>query len=575
MHRIEEMNVIAADSADALRAGDRVGALRLALLAAPNEADGDIPHGAAARKALADALGAYDLSDGFRPLRTVMLPSETMALAIAPDGRSLAAMSFGTMSVFDTVSGELLDQLPATESGLADVFFIDSKTIAYAGAGGLTVYSLSSGSALWTGSVATTIAVSSDGRTIAAINRDESTATVYSIGGSILSSVDFGGRHLFVPVNDRLGNPGRDIFRLNHDGTLLAVSFSNGGLEIFNLADRRMSIELFEESNYTCFEGGFYGKYFAFSAANAEESLFSVIDTERFIVTISTTLPGRIGVFADESGIYMSYNEMHVLIDPQTATQTSLEHNPGDHIAGGYRVDGSLNSPIVRISKYVSHEDKEILSYNPRFVHYEARLNIEGTRVMLFSFNRFRIYNINGRLINDTPIPNSGQVHDQQFRRHGGESYLEVIYNDGTVHKYSGENGALIAIESISPPDPSLHNEFITDNWRILSPLHGTPRAYNISTGVLIRELERDAFLTYVTQAGKYVITEYISAYGYRFGLLLDGSTCETLAYIPNLSDIIGERLIVDIRSKGSLREVQLYSTEELIKLAREVLAGK
>jgi len=350
------------------------------------------------------------------------------------------------------------------------------------------------------------------------------------------------------------------------------VSFSDGGLGIFDITGGLGFIELINVSDYAFFEGGFYSKYFAFSATSNEVSLFAVVDMERLAITISTSLPGRIRVFADESGVYMTYNETNVLIDPETARQTLLGYDPRDQAAGGFRVDGSLNSPLIRISRYESHADKEIFRYDPGYNYDEARLNYRGDRVMLFSFNRFRIFDIGGRLINETSIPSAGQVYDQQYRRHDGGSCLEVIYFDGTVHKYSGDDGTLFDINKISPPDPSLFEEFSTDDLLITSPLHGTPVAQDILTGTVIRELERDAYLTYVTQVGEFVITEYISAYGDRFGLLLDGRTCETLAHIPELSDIIGDRLIINIRRSGSLRETRLFSTEELIEMARAEL---
>ena len=570
--RLQEMYVLAGNSAEALRSGDRYGALAYALSAVPGADDSDVPYVPEAKKALADALGIYDLSDGFRPYRTVTLPSETMNLAIAPDGESFAAISLGFLSIFDTESGDLITELPAMESGLASLLFIDSNTIVYSAPSGLTAYDISAQSVIWTGYDATTISVSADCKTVAAVNRDDTTAYIYDMDGSLKAEIGFAGRQMRVAVNDRFGNPGGNIFELSNDGTLLAVSFSNGALEIFDIGDSSENIELFDESDYSYFEGGFYGSYFAFSATNDEESLFAVIDAERLVETISTVLTGKIGVFADESGVYMSYNGINVSIDPETAAQKPMSYNPRDQIAGGYCVEGSLNSPTVRISRFESHADRNIFFYDPEFAHDEARLNIGGDRLMLYTYDRFRIYDVDGNLINETGIPDAGYVYDQQYRRQDGESYLEVTYYDGTVHKYAGGDGELFAVEKIEPPDQSLYEEFFTDNLRITGPLHGTPAAYDILTGELIRELETDAYLTYVAQAGDYVITEYISADGDRYGLLLDGKTCEKLAHIPDLCDVIGERLIIDIRSSGELRETRVFDQEELIETARTAI---
>ena len=191
---------------------------------------------------------------------------------------------------------------------------------------------------------------------------------------------------------------------------------------------------------------------------------------------------------------------------------------------------------------------------------------------MLFSHNSLRIFSLDGSLMHETEMPDAHEVYDQQYIRRGGRSYLEVTYYDGTTRSYSGDDGTLISTRSTAPPDPSLHEEFTAGALRITSPLHGTPTAYDATTGAFIRELERDALLTYVTQAGDYVITEYISANGERYGLLLDGQTAQTLAVIPNLSDIIGDRLIIDDRASGTLRETRLHSITQLIEIAREAL---
>ena len=118
-------------------------------------------------------------------------------------------------------------------------------------------------------------------------------------------------------------------------------------------------------------------------------------------------------------------------------------------------------------------------------------------------------------------------------------------------------------------PDETLYEEFYTDHIKITSPLHGAPVAYDRDTGELIRELEEDAYLTYVTQVDDYVITEYITAQGERYGLLLN-EDCETLAYLPDLCDITEDgRLIFDDMA-GNLRESRIYSIQELQALGLE-----
>ena len=117
------------------------------------------------------------------------------------------------------------------------------------------------------------------------------------------------------------------------------------------------------------------------------------------------------------------------------------------------------------------------------------------------------------------------------------------------------------------PPEKSLDEEFITDQYRISSLLHKAPEVYDRESGRKIAVLEEDSYLTYVTQAGEYILTEYISAAGERYGLLLD-KNLQTLAYLPGLCDYADGKLIFDYTS-GNLRQCPLYSLEELIDLGK------
>ena len=122
-------------------------------------------------------------------------------------------------------------------------------------------------------------------------------------------------------------------------------------------------------------------------------------------------------------------------------------------------------------------------------------------------------------------------------------------------------------------PDSTLFEEFYTDRLRIESPLHGTPAAYDKESGRLIKELAQDAYLTYVTQAGDYVVTQYVTADGEYYGQLLNES-CEVLAELPYLSDVMGETLLFDYPT-GNLRESRIYNLNELIQTAQNKTGGE
>ena len=566
---IEQAKNYSNESEKALANGEKQNAILLALKALPGETSSyllsDIPE---AMLALSNALGIYDLSDGFKAHQSIILDSEAIKFALSPDGTTAVALSLGTLTVFKTEDAEIIDTLPMVESALADAIFLSNDILIYAGEDGISSYRISNRTIIWVGYPATTVAASTDGRTIAAVYRDDEMAYVYTAEGEMKLEIPFDGKRLHVVTNDRLGDPKDNLFALNADGSLLAVSFSDGSLCIFDLRNNNNDIELLDPSDYTHFEGGFFEQYFAFSSTSSSESLFAVIDTLELVETISTVLPARIGVTADDSGIYMSYNGTHVVIDPLTALQTPIDFDPTDIIAGKFKLIGNLNSPVLYIRKYEEHNNTEIFGYDADYFHDESRLSGDGKTVMLFSIDGFRLYGIDGTLIKEFTFPESGNIYDQQYLRINEASYLEVTYYDGTIRTYSAVDGVLIVETKGESPDESLYEEFVTDEIMITSPMHGTPVAYDIKTGATIRELERDAYLTYVTRSGDYIITEYISLIdGLRYGLLLDGRTCETLAYLPSLCDVIGDRLIFDIRT-GSLRETHIHTIAELIDLA-------
>ena len=602
--QLYEARIVAEHSLSTLRDGNVSAAIGYALQAL------SISHIAEAQRALADALGVYDLSDGFKNHRTVELPSSPLNMAISPNGNLAAAIYAFAVAILCTNSAEILATLPTRQSALAEVRFLNNDVIIFSGDAGITAYDVANSVVLWTGRPATAISIAADGRSVAAIYRNEDFATVYdTLTGNILHEIDFDGRQQRVVVNDIFANPGDNLFALNQDGTMLGVSFVDGSLWIFDLRDRYGDIELFDDtSGFTWFTGGFYREFFAFSSASPSGSLFAVIDTAEMVQTGGFDSTNPFTVQAGERGIFVQTENIVVNIHPVTGEQTARittfervtefahsgthtlittqdefmffdgnanliarhEKEHGSeflHLAAGTALIGSLDSPVIRIMRHESHPDANVFSYDPSYRHDEARISAGWQTVMLYSFRGFRLYNINGALITEVEMQNAAYVHNQLFIRDDDGCRLEVIFNDGTVRTYSATDGGFISETVGATPDLTLFEEFFTDTLIIESPLHGTPRVYDIVTGRFIRELERDAFLAHVTQIGEYTLTEYVTGSGYRFGLLLN-SNLDAVAYLPHLSDFIGGYLIFNYPT-GNLRKSRIFTIYELTELAQ------
>lgn len=616
MQRQENAYALAEYSANTLRAGDVTGAIQYALQALP-ETRGllDPPYTPQAQKALTDALGVYDLADGFQAHLAITLPSEPLKMEISPDGKRLAVFYAYEAAVYDLETGAQLAALPGEPSALSDVHFAGNDILVYAGADGIRAYSLAEGRELWAGQAATQITLSGDASRVAAINRDATQAIVYNMAdGSIAQTVDFNDRHQSVLSNDTLVDTNQDVFALNQNGTMLASSFSDGSFEIFNLTNLDASLEL-DPMGFDYFGGGFFEKYFvlALSSSQNSDSLLVFLDVNEgmSVAEMESTFPFL--VKTNETGIYIGTKGERVVtrIDPETGEQTEIAYMENGTVldfsvngtysmvssteknyalfhegavlttegtiedscdfvaaAGEFAVIGSLNTPVLRVLRLADHQDAQLFSYDPTYLHDEARLSADGSTIMLFSVRGFRLFQTGGPLIAEVQFPAPQLIFDQQYRRDEQGSRLEVYDEDGTVRSYSAVDGSLLSQSLGEPYGNDVTEEFYTDRYHIVAPLHEAPQVYDRKNGALVCELESDAYLTYVTQLNNGILTQYISSEGEAYGVLLD-ENCQVLARMPFLCDVIDDRVLFDFPT-GNIRQSRLYSLEELMTMARQ-----
>lgn len=610
MESMQEALALAEYSSNYLGEGNISEAVKSAMQAIPRgKSIFDPPVTAQAQKALTDALGVYDLSEGFKSLDQIGLSSAPFAIEVSPGGNYFAALCSGEAAVFSMEDQKQLVSLPLQPSALSELVFVDETTIVYAGEQGVTAYDLKKEKILWTGETATALALSGDGKVLAAVDRDKDFAVIYRLSdGSKISQCSFEGQHMQVPANDIFTNPQSSIFALNQDGSLLAVSFFEGGLKIFDLKRPDNDLIIFEQSGYPQFMGGFSGQYFAFAANENAESLFGLVDTANAEYIGGHASPDNFFLSVNEKGIYLANGNLLVKFDPDTMEETELAYTDDEkitgfsvgedyvlvgtdtpgfsfydrganrmlteacnetcdfiRISGKYALVGNRNEPSVRILKLENHEEALVLSYDARYVHDEARISQDKQTIMLFDYRHFRIYNRAGEIVAEENLPDASQIYDQQFQRSDKGSWLEVIWYDGTIRCYSAADGSLLSEATGAAPEKNLDEEFITNQYRITSSLHGTPQVYDRQKGKKIAELEKDSYLTYVTQIGEWILTEYISASGERYGLLLD-EKLQTLARLPGLCDYIDGMFVFDYAS-GNLRQCPLYSLEELVAM--------
>ncbi len=598
-------------SANALAEGNVSEALRQALLAIPaGNSIFNAPVTAQAQRALTDALGVYDLSGGFEAVDAVEIPGAPFKIVMSPEGTCFAVVYAYEAAVYDAGTLERRAVLPVLESALSDVVFPEEGILVFAGEEGVSAYDLDKEQFLWKKDRATFLTLSGDGKCVAAVNRDEDRAVVYRVSdGEILYERSFEGEHMRVAANDIFADPGDNIFALNEDGSLLAVSFSDGGLIIHDLEDPAEDLIVYDASDYAHFEGGFCGKYFAYAASAGSGSVFGIVDTREGSLAGEALSQSPCLLKAGREGFYLANENLLVRVNPETLEQMELAYTDSVNITGfavdgdyvllatedngfsfydggahrmsseqcrencdftelsqGLAVIGNRNEPSLRVMRLEDHRESLLASYDPRYVHDEARISADGKTAMLFGYQDFAIYDMAGTLIKSCELPDADRIYDQQFRKSGEESFLEVIWYDGTVRCYSASDGTMISETKGEAPAKDLYEEFYTDRYRVVSSLHSAPEVYDLQSGKLVAVLEEDSYLTYVTQLEGNLLTEYVSASGDRYGLLLD-EDFGTTAYLPGLCDVTEGGFVFD-DGAGKLRYCRRYSLQELVGMA-------
>ena len=605
-------------SANALSDGDVKTALQDAMDALPAGGIFDAQPTAEARYALTNALGVYDLADRYRDSGVTTLFSEPFHMAMSPDGTKFAAVTGYQVTVYDFATGDVLFSMPTVQSALADAVFADDDTLIFAGEKGVTCARISENKVLWTGDEATGLSVSADGTKVATVDRDDTKARVYDVSsGKVLSTIDFEGRKQKVAGNDTLEDPDDDVFVLNHDGSLLAVSFEDGALILFDTKDPDGNIILYDsnENTYNHFEAGFTGKYFSYVAydrVNNAGSEYGTIDVEALEAVAGYTSNNQMHLKADESGTYLAEGGLLNQVDFDSETTKELANvqnasirafdkagdytlvstddgrrelyhrtalqdsvtldSPADFVllSDSYALTADKNSPSARLEAFRSRKDDEILSYDPSITHDEARISKDGSTAMLFDIDGFTILGMkDGGVINETKLPDPDNIYDQQYRKTDEESYLEVFWYDGTVRQYSAADGEMIKETQEDAKSKDLEESFDVDGYHIVSRLHEAPEVQD-SNGNHVTDLESDGALTYVTPFQDMIVTEYLSEDGKRYGYLLNGSF-EKLAYLPDLCDITDDGFVFD--EDGSLRFQKYLDLEDLKALGNAEMA--
>ena len=336
--------VAAGNSREALQSGNVDLAVSEALKALPEERGWlDPPYTAEAQRALANALGVYDLTDGYKAHKLITLKSPVSGEAVkakkttlSPYG-SLAAALVNELDnwwiyIYETASGEVVtpEPLKAMPFAAIDFLFTESGMFLYAGENGLTCYNPQTRTEEWrTNRPATQIALSGDGAVAATIYRDESSAALWNAltGEPLGEDVDFHGRSLRLLSGEWKSDPEFNLFALNSTGEWMAVSFADSSASLYRLPDRE-EISIYDAGETDCkyFEGGFYRSFFTITCYGGTTSHFMVVRLDDIQPIHFADDPREFHVRTDADGIYLYRPSLNVIsqINPEAYTDDAF-----------------------------------------------------------------------------------------------------------------------------------------------------------------------------------------------------------------------------------------------------------
>lgn len=609
---------MAEKSSDFLEQGDVSSAIETALSVLPLKTGLLHPKLVTpAIKALTDATGVYDLTEGFKPYALVDIKSETIDVCMTEDGRYSALKVQSFLLLLDHEKKEIVKTLEADRSAFSDMCFLDDERILYAAKEGLCLYDIKKDQKLWSGKKGNRFGISNNKDFLVSVLNDESKAYIYQTeDGSLVKEVELE-TGLWLPKNHQFLNSGGIILSINDTGDKLALSLADGSLMIKDRDDKNSDLEILpKESTYQYFTGGFYKDFFAFTATKEEESIFSVIDLRKLEATGGFQSELMFSSKTDRDGIYLSNDNILVQIDPVSGEQKALAHlsekvedfiKTKDYvlirtdkayyvfdsevrqinkykkkkrdermaISDQYVLLAGTDHPYVRLWKkedhtgYISNDE---FIYNKEYQHDEARINSDEKSILLYDISKLRILDRNGTVLKEAEIERKEDVFDQQYVRREGGDYLKVIYNDGKVLYYDAKDASMTQGED-ETVDKEITDLFETGSYLFKAPLHGAVQVYDRKSDKFIKELSNEDYLTYVTEVKDYIIAEYINSEAERYGILMN-QQLEDLAYLPQLTDILHDRLYFDDRY-GKIKSAPIYSPDEIRKRASEIIGKK
>ena len=416
MERIKANQALAAESREALERDNIDLAIEKAREALP-EALGlfDPPYSTEAQRALSNALGVYDLSDGYKPYKSIALTSpasgeavKPVKAALSPDGVFAAVLvnelENWWISVYDVESGERVGTpLEAAPSATTDFLFTDHETILYAGRDGLVSFNLREQRENWrTNQAVTSVALSGDGSVAATVFRDETHAAIWDAhtGEALLNPqtgeplrVDFRGRSMRLRVTDWVMDMKYNLFALDAVGDRLAVSFDDKTATLYDLRTGEETA-IFDPGETDCsyFEGGFYKSFLAVSAYNGTQTMFLFADLSSGRVIDSVHVLA-FHIQTDESGVYLSRPSVSAVskLDPSAWGTPQF-------------VERTLASVGTKIDSFRKFGDRVLVRSDEKWLLYDADARLTAQLDAPFLIDYAAIGGENLLLVNrDTP----------------------------------------------------------------------------------------------------------------------------------------------------------------------------
>lgn len=272
-------------------------------------------------------------------------------------------------------------------------------------------------------------------------------------------------------------------------------------------------------------------------------------------------------------GTILYRTDTGLTVTDKEGAQLLSEENVVTGTAGSrYAIVAEADEKAVRILRR-GEIGEEVLQYEEDNEANWVRKTADGSRWVLYGYDRMDIYDTEGNKIRYNPLGSYLSVVDITWHEDEGSTpYLQARFADGSIDQYSAEDGSLISSTTDLNMEILPYDEYFADGLQIVTARTGVPIAFDAESGNKVAALPDYGDVRDVFDVSPYFGMIYDTGEHGSCGYLFDRHGGE-VAEVPGLCYGSSKEQVIWIKCPGqTIRACRLCSLKELIAMGREAM---